>query len=606
MRTARFFEAISLTIRLMVAFVVIVAVSSCTDESYNAPEIPGEEIADFQYLSFNHNNWAYSNGLAKAEPSYNGLVVIKKNGQEVRSISVENQIAEQTITWEPIAEVTSNAAQKQFVEYTCGSVKEISKENNQGLIITKFEKECKLSFVGMEVTLTASWKEASFNGKKADRCEYDYTTITTQVSDTVKVDGAKVEVIVDGEKYNRVNVIAKAENHFNDYENGVKNSHVEQMDIVYSTLVPVNFVPGEKVYEGSSAVDGTGKYTKVDNNSYRSTLTLTHYFTQDGVTSQEQETVSGIATVKTWVEAKGNKMIVTDINIGNPTVSVNNTVSDMYHKEGNVYAKKYTTVWTYTWKNGFSKKVYAEVERLFFVREGKEVAMPYGETTTSFKNFVKGNSTEKSENGKKYDAYNSTINFNGAHKSVTGNVNNAISGLTVGQEFWVLVKEEPKTPDMPNEIGAVDITKTKQFGGLSWAWDASGKAFISGTIVTKNGVVSFWNGKYCFHKMNTATIKSRLGNSLYPENTNQYLIPSYIDVMSKPNKHWVYTDVNGKARDEVYGTLIEKLEDVTLDKPFFGEPSETSETYQIISQDGSVRVKVVYKGSVVFDHTFAN
>lgn len=601
-------ELFSQIINIMVIFVVMFAVSSCTEEhyGYDEPEIPGEEIADFQYLSFNHNDWAYSNGLAKAEPSYNGLVVIKKNGQEVRSISVENQIAEQTITWEPIAEVTSNAAQKQFVEYICGSVKEISKENNQGLIITKFEKECTLTFVGMEVTLTASWKEASFNGKKADRCEYDYTTITTQVSDTVKVDGAKVEIIVDGEKYNRVNVIAKAENHFNDYENGVKNSHVEQMDIVYSTLVPVNFVPGEKVYEGSSAVDGTGKYTKVDNNSYRSELTLTHYFTQNGVTTSEQETVSGIANIKTWVEAAGAKKIVTDINIGNPTVSVNNSVSNMYHKEGNVYAKKYTTVWTYTWKNGFSKKVYSEVERLFFVREGKEVAMPYGETTTSFKNFVKGNSTEKSENGKKYDAYNSTINFNGAHKSVTGNVNDAISGLTVGQEFWILVKEEPKTPDMPNEIGAVDITKTKQFGGLSWAWDANGNAFISGTIVTKNGVVSFWNGKYCFHKMTTSTIKARLGNSLYPENTNQYLIPSYIDVQSKPNKHWIYTDVNGKARDEVYGTLIEKLADVTLDKPFFGEPSETSETYQIISQDGSVRVKVVYKGSVVFDHTFAN
>ncbi len=597
-----------MTIRLVVALFVIVAVSSCTEESYgyDEPEIPGEEIADFQNLSFNHNDWAYSNGLAKAEPSYNGLVVIKKNGQEIRSISVENQIAEQTITWEPIAEVPSNAAQKQFVEYAAGTVKEISKENNQGLIITKFEKECTLSFVGMDVVLKGSWKEASFNGKKADRCEYDYTTITTQVSDTVKVDGAKVEVIVDGEKYNRVNVIAKAENHFNDYENGVKNSHVEQMDIVYSTLVPVNFVPGEKVYEGSSAVEGSGKYTKIDNNSYKSQLTLTHYFTQDGVTTQEQETVSGVATVKTWVENKGNKMIVTDINIGNPTVSVDNSVSDMYHKEGNVYAKKYTTVWTYTWKNGFTKKVYAEVERLFFVREGKEVAMPYGETTTSFKNFVKGNSSEKSENGKKYDAYSSTVNFNGNHKSTTGNLNNAISGLSVGQEFWVLVKEEPKNPDMPNEIGAVDIAKTKQFGGLSWAWDASGKAFISGTIVTKNGVVSFWNGKYCFHKMNTATIKARLGNSLYPENTNQYLIPSYIDVMSKPNKHWVYTDVNGKARDEVYGTLIEKLEDVTLDKPFFGEPSETSETYQIISQDGGVRVKVVYNGSVVFDHVFAN
>lgn len=604
--TKLFNEAVSLTIRLMVVFFGVVAVTtSCTEEHYGLDDDNeiGEETADFQYLSFNHNNWAYSNGLAKADHNYNGLVIVKKNGVEVRSINVEDQIAEQTITWEPVAEVTSNAAQKQFVEYACGDVKEISKENNQGMYITKFEKECTLTFVGMEVILKGSWKEASFNGKKADRCEYDYTTIITQVSDTVKVDGAKVEVIVEGEKFNRVNVTAKAENHFNDYKNGQKSVHVEQMDIVYSVLVPVNFVPGEKFYEGSSAVEGSGKYTKIDNNSYKSELTLTHYFTQDGVTTQEQETVSGVATVKTWVEAQGAKKVVSSIEIGNPNVSVNNTVSDMYLKEGNVYAKKYTTVWTYTWQNGFTKKVYAEVERLFFVREGKEVAMPYGETTTSFKNFVKGNSTEKSENGKKYDAYSSTVNFNGNHKSTTGNLNNAISGLSVGQEFWV---EKPQTPDMPNEIGAVDITKTKQFGGLSWAWDASGKAFISGTIVTKNGVVSFWNGKYCFHKMTTSTIKARLGNSLYPENTNQYLIPSYIDVQSKPNKHWVYTDVNGKVRDEVYGTLIEKLEDVTLDKPFFGTPSETSETYQITSQDGSVRIKVVYKGSVVFDHVFAN
>lgn len=600
------YEAISLTIRLMVVFFGIVAVSSCTEERYglgDEPAVPGEETADFQYLSFVHNDWAYSNGLAKAEPNYNGLVVIMKNGEEVRSINVDNQIAEQVIIWNPIEETVSNAAQKQFTAYNAGTVKEVSKENNQGLVITKFEKECTLSFVGMDVVLKGSWKEASFNNKKADRCEYDYTTITTQVSDTAKVDGAKVEIDVDGVKYNRVNVTAKAENHFNDYKNGVKNSHVEQMDIVYSTLVPVNFVPGEKVYEGSSAVEGSGKYAKIDNNSYKSELTLTHYFTQDGVTTQEQETVSGIANIKTWVEAQGSKMIVSSVEIGNPTVSVENNVSDMYRKEGNVYAKKYTTVWTYTWKNGFSKKVFSEVERLFFVREGKEVAMPYGETTTSFKNFVKGNSSEKSENGKDYNAYNSTVNFNGAHKSSTGNINNTISGLAVGQEFWV---EKPKNPDMPNEIGAVDIAKTKQFGGLSWAWDANGKAFISGTVVTKYGVVSFWNGGYCFHKMTTGTIKARLGNSLYPENASQYLIPSYIDVMSKPNKHWVYTDVNGKARDEIYGTLIEKLEDVTLDKPFFGEPSENSDTYQIISQDGSVRVKVVYNGSVVFDHIFAN
>ncbi len=419
MRNSTFSEVASLTIRLMVVFFGMVMVSSCTEEDFvlgydepKIPETPGEEIADFRDLSFNHADWTYSNGLAVAEPNYNGRVIFTKNGIMVDSISMENQIAEQEISWMSIEETIGKSAQKQFTGYTCGAVKEISTENNQGLTITKFEKECKLSFNGMDVVLTGSWKEVSFNNSKADRCEYDYTTIVTQVSDTAMVDGAKEEVIVDGVKYNRVIVTAKAENYFNDYEDGQMNQHKEEMDIVYSTLVPVPVVEEEP--------------------------------------------------------------------------------------------------------------------------------------------------------------------------------------------------ETPSEPDMPNEIGGVDIAKTKQFGGLSWAWDAEGKPFISGTIVTANGVVSFWNGNYCFHKMNTNTIKARLGNSLYTENTNQYLIPSYIDVQSKPNKHWVYTDVNGTARAEVYGTVIEKLDDITLNQPFFGEPSETSETYNITSQDGSVRIMVKYKGATVFDHTFAN
>ena len=70
--------------------------------------------------------------------------------------------------------------------------------------------------------------------------------------------------------------------------------------------------------------------------------------------------------------------------------------------------------------------------------------MPYGETSTSFSNFNAGNSVEKSENNKKYDAYpNGVVSFSGAHKSSTGNLNDPIEGLKVAQEFWV-AKEEAK------------------------------------------------------------------------------------------------------------------------------------------------------------------
>ena len=761
----------------LVAFSLFVifgaTMTSCTDEHFLEMEESTDITTgvDFSDLKFNHQDWTIGEGIATSQAYYDGYAVITKNGESSTAF-FDHQIVPMTLSWTPMEETTSGAAQRQYLGSKAGNEKVIKTTDNQGINLVKYERECKLNFVGAELNIKGSWYKATLWEKDGAYCRYDSTSVATQVSDTAMVNGTKIVVEKDGAKYNRVNVTVHAVNYFTDMP--AKVAHKEQMELTYSTLVPV--IPGAKVYEGSTAVEGTGAYAKVTETTYKSTLTLNHLYTQDGVQTSEQETVSGVANIKTWVEEQGEKMIVDNIEIGNPTVSIENTTSEMYQKQGYIYAVKHTTVWTYTWSNGFTKKVYAEVERLYYMREeGKAVAMPYGETTTSFKSFVAGTTTEKSENGNKYDAYASTINFNGNHKSETGSVNNAISGLTVGQEFWVKndtflsfdkqiipgnattdaqiiitehwsvsgdkvikftqkgaytfsvseqqrvlgenltfvsglnkstdnqkyseVKDNQfsrtvtttyvakfnlcevkaiatateayieyrgekinfqfatadveykglnnptatevtvdgndysrknysvtfnhtivgdkaatvlvdkliiKNPDMPDEIGAVDIEKTRNFGGLSWSWDASGKPFVSGTIVTENGVVSFWNGGYSFHKMTTNEITARLGNSLYPENNNQYLIPAYISIQSKPNKHWLYTDVNGKARDEVYGTLIMKLEDVKLDEPFFGIPSETSETFRITNQDGSVRIKVVYKGSVVFDHVFAN
>ncbi len=197
-------------------------------------------------------------------------------------------------------------------------------------------------------------------------------------------------------------------------------------------------------------------------------------------------------------------------------------------------------------------------------------------------------------NGKEYNRTQYTLTYQESYNDVQTSYSNKFN-LDVEKEVIV----------NPTIDQTIDLGKTKQFGRLSWAWDADGKPFISGTIITTTGVISFWNGGYNFHEMDVNTITKALGNSLYIENPNQYLIPAYINIEAKPNKHWVYKDVNGEYRDEVYGTFIEKLEDVTLNQPFFGEPSEDSETYQISESNGTVRVKVVYKGKVLFNEVLS-
>ena len=447
-------EVANLTIRLVVVFLLVLFGASCSDNNFiggeepsieepEQPETPaGDTLIVNQDFMLHHGDWSYSNGLATADHYFEGFLTVKVGNEPVSDIDIEHENAPMSISWEPIEETTSSSAEKMYIGQAAGEAKKTESHQNQKINFTKYERECKLEFVGMELTLTGEWYEASFNKADTIGCRYDSTTVATQRMDTVKVDGTKVEVEMNGTKYNRVNVTAKAENHFTDLPAGT--THKEQMDIEYSVLVPVIFVPGEKFYEGSIA--GNGSYVKASAESYRSSLELTHIFTQDGAQIKEQETVSGTAVVRTWVETAGPKMIVPSIEIGNPTVSVSTSVSDdFYQKEGNIYAKMYKTTWTYTWANGFSKKVYSEVERLYYRREaGKEVAMPYGETSTSFKNFNAGSSVEKSENDKKYDAYpNGVVSFNGAHKSTTGNVNDQIAGLSVGQEFWV-EKEAPK------------------------------------------------------------------------------------------------------------------------------------------------------------------
>ena len=163
-------------------------------------------------------------------------------------------------------------------------------------------------------------------------------------------------------------------------------------------------------------------------------------------------------------------------------------------------------------------------------------------------------------------------------------------------------KEVNLDPTTPDEWGKLDIEKTKNFGGLSWSWKNEGGKlvpFVSGTIVTEYGVVSFWEGGNNFTKMNTNTITDRLSNSIKSEGP-EYLIPAYIRILTDPNKHWGYQDINGQYRDEINGVDIELLKDVSIDKPFIAEGGEAN-VYEI----SNGRVIVTYQGKVLFNEVFA-
>lgn len=197
---------------------------------------------------------------------------------------------------------------------------------------------------------------------------------------------------------------------------------------------------------------------------------------------------------------------------------------------------------------------------------------------------------EVEKNGETYTRYDASFNIQGVY--------NERKYPTSAPVYVDIYKKPEPTIDQP-----IDILKTKQFGRLSWAWDAEGKPIFTGTIIVKPGIISFWTGGHNFTQMDINSITDKLGNALWPESSN-YLIPCYINIPTKPNKHWAYTDIFGQDRDEVFGTVIEKLPEVSLDSPFFGEPSETSETFRITEKDGVVRVKVVYKGQTIFDEIF--
>ncbi len=373
-----------------------------------------------------HNDWTAKEELVVAENTTLGEIqaVNKDDRTHIFKIEDFSQALNMSFAWDAIAEEKSSTAALTYMGQNVGSESITGTEKNGKLTITTKQKNFTLKFIGKEVVIKGSYDIAAYNNSDLAYCRPDSVVVASQKSDTLET------VVLENEEYARIKTVASLNFHLTDMP--AKAAHVENATMTYTRLAKINKVPGEKVYVGSVKIDGSEKYYRLNDSEYHSEMQIKSYYTQDGNTTEEIETIAGKAKVKTWLDKEGKFMIVPSIAIGNPTMKMTSSDSKLAQKDGEIWSITRTYLFPFVWENGFVKNGNATVEKLYFVREECKIAMPTAETEMSFNDFVAGNSVEKSYNKKTYNAYpNGKLNFNGSHNG------DAISGLSVGQEFYV-------------------------------------------------------------------------------------------------------------------------------------------------------------------------
>lgn len=492
-------------------FVLVFSMFSCQiEETYTEKTGTGEQKGDTTLVwgdnsLLNHNDWTFTEGLVFNDPVLSGVIeyFVKSNGTTklVKSDDFYQKLHMQ-LSWDKIEEITSDAPMFLYSGQKTSDAKIVETVKSQNATISTMEAKTTLSFLGREIIVKGQYQKANIGDEAGAYCRWDSCKVFSQVSDTLKE-----EILVGEMRKKRVINSLTVRNYLTDMpgkKDGiaqVEKKHTEDMTIVGSQLCSIIIKPGEKVYQGSIMVEGSGSYKLIAGSSnYNSKAKFTSYYVQDGKTSTTMEEKSGTAVVKTWVEEKGPKTNIPAIKIGNPTFKVSESISEPYAKGDEIEAVKHTRLYTYTWTNGYQKIVHAEFEKLFFVREGKKVAMPAGETDTAFDKFIEGNPVEKTENDLLYDTYpEGMISFTGRHH---GDYCNDVIELSVGQEFWV-AKEKPVdkllSRDVTKDIGAttgistITITKMWSISGKdvkvysmtkSFILTVDGKQRVDGNILT--------------------------------------------------------------------------------------------------------------------------
>lgn len=377
-----FSRAISL-MGMLAVLVINMVVTSCTEAEFeelepkkpDTPvEIKGDTISLIKENVLIHNDWTAKEELVVAENTTKGEIhkVDKKDNSHLYDIEDFSQVLKMNFKWEAFKEDTAAVETLTYMGQNVGSESKVSTTKNGKLDIRTMSKDFTLKFIGKELAINANYDIASFNGSDLAYCRPDSVVVTKQTSSDVET------VVISGSEYKRVKTVAELSFYLTDMPE--KTQHVKTATTTYTRLAKINKEPGEKVYVGSVKIDGSEKYYRLSDSEYRSEMQIKSYYTQDGNTTEEIETIAGNAEVKTWLDAQGEFMIVPSIAIGNPTMKMTSSDSKLSFKEGEIWSMTRTYLFPFVWENGFVKNGNATVEKLYFVREDCKIAMPTAET----------------------------------------------------------------------------------------------------------------------------------------------------------------------------------------------------------------------------------
>lgn len=388
------------------------------------PPVIGDRIPSFKGMIFTHGEIKLADASASAEHTLNGDLVIKdaKTEVEIGGFPIENVQMATTIDW-----AKSTGEGSVYLGQVTGEEKKISTRVDQKLLLTKFERTSTLKFIGKEKSWTVTYEVPSYKKVETYSCVFDSAAVVKQVADTIKNEVIEKE----GKKVHRIITTSTVRNFFSDkFE--AKKPHTEDILMKDTTYVAVDIKPGEKIYQGSTIIEGSQRYFKLPNGNYHSEMKIKSYYTQDGVTSTEEETILAEAKITFGLETNPT-FEVQNIAIGNPTMtpSFQDAASIVKGEEREMVLRTYS--FPFIWQNGFSKKGSGTVERYYFVRGECRLAMPTSESSMTFVEYIAGQPTLVGE----YNFYNEGgMYFSGIHNTTDK------TNLEKGQIFKVKVEDK--------------------------------------------------------------------------------------------------------------------------------------------------------------------
>lgn len=444
---------------------------------------PGPEKINFFGEDFTmcHSDWEHDIETLTREEKFSGS---RESGEAVDGNIINRKATEVSFTaegflrWkqpeEKIGEILK--FKRSFVYRDADGVS----KDKDGITFNPKDMSFVLNFQeGESLEILGQYWIPTLDKKAGKYCRLDSISYVSTSLDTIWDE----TIASNGKDYVKAEVSMRLSLHQTHMNGTVKASaHAEEFLVKYNRWVPFTPAQPGEVKEGrTEIVSGFDKYELVEGSlvengniataKFRSERKFRTYFTQDDKTWSDEYVIDGIANVRFYIGENG-EFIVEDIKVSSPSMTPSSSsAASATDKGSSIEAILKTYSFPFAWANGFKKVGGAEVEELYYVRNGKRYELPTSSANEAYSKYVPGASTEV--NG--YDVYkNGIMFFNATHGGET-------FGLSVNQVFKVKVATPEPKDEMKKEYIEVSEETTSTPGVIKHIqeWSLSGKKEIA-------------------------------------------------------------------------------------------------------------------------------